>query len=334
MISTISPRNKTPWREVRGPCPICRHHHWCRVSPGGALVACRRQENGAIKRLDYSDGPAYLHAVAGNRTYTAPPLPTAQAGAPRAPDACLARLYHALLADHELCLRHNHRKHLHQRGLTAADLQRAGYRSLPGSCRAGVLRRLRERLPDGLLLGVPGVIAKDGPRGRYLTLAGSAGLLIPVRNAAGHLVGLVVRPDDPDDGGKYRWLSSARHGGPSPGARVHVPAGVRAARSVKVVEGTLKSDVVFALSGEAVIGLPGPFVTPEALAALHALGARQALLALDADARTNPTVARAQAEGLAKLNAAGFEGGLIRWERSLGKGLDDALLARRRKEAV
>jgi DNA primase len=102
---------------------------------------------------------------------------------------------------------------------------------------------------------------------------------------------------------------------------------------VILTEGALKSTVAFALCGKAIIGMPGPFVTNEAIATLRALGAREALLALDADVRTNPNVARAQLQGLARLKAAGLETGLIRWEPSLGKGLDDALLtARRRKE--
>ena len=58
---------------------------------------------------------------------------------------------------------------------------------------------------------------------RWWSLAGAAGLLIPVRNLDGHIVALKVRADVPGDGPKYTTISSAKHGGPSPGAQVHVP---------------------------------------------------------------------------------------------------------------
>jgi hypothetical protein len=240
-----------------------------------------------------------------------------------AADEDLDRVYRALFA--RLQLSDRHRAHLLGRGLTAADLARAHYRTLPGAYRGGIVRALRDVFPDSLLLAVPGIVVRDGPHGRYLTLAGVPGILIPVRGAAGHVVGLIVRPDAPGHGGKYRWLSSRGSGGPSSGWRVHVPAGVQPARRAVLVEGTLKADVVAALSGRAIIGLPGSHVTAEALATLRSLGVVEALLALDADAATNPHVARAQLDGLRRLKAAGFVEGLVRWGPTLGKGLDDAL---------
>src|SRR5581483_3122174 len=118
------------------------------------------------------------------------------------------------------------------------------------------------------------------------------------------VVALVVRPDEPGEGGKYRWLSSRGSGGPSPGWRVHVPAGVRPAGRVTLTEGCLKATVAHSLSGKAIIGMPGPHVTDEAVGVLRELGAEQALLALDMDTLTNPHVARAQVDGLRKLQAA------------------------------
>jgi hypothetical protein len=184
---------------------------------------------------------------------------------------------------------------------------------------------------DELLLAVPGIIVRDGKYGEYLTLAGRAGLLIPIRSAAGLVVGLVVRPDEPGEGGKYRWLSSRDYGGPSSGWRVHVPAGVVARDRVVVVEGSLKADVCVALApGRSIIGLPGCQVTVEAIDTLRALGAKEALLALDADTMANLHVADAQLRGLRLLEQSGFAFGLIRWDAKLGKGIDDLLLTLRR----
>jgi hypothetical protein len=242
----------------------------------------------------------------------------------------LDRVYRALLATQELRLLRHHREHLFARGLGAEDLDRDGYRSLPPGCRAAIVRRLRERFEDALLLATPGIIVKDGSHGRYATLAGQPGILIPVHAATNKIVGLVVRPDVPGDGGKYRWLSSAHGCGPSPGARVHVPSAVKPSPSVRLVEGTLKANVARALSGEPVIGLPGAHITNEAIGTLRELGAGEALLALDTDTRTNQHIARAQIEGLARLKATGFDYGIVRWDPGLGKGYDDMLLALRR----
>ena len=331
MISDISQvynaRGGERWREIRGPCPTCGHRGWCRVSPDGAAVACRRQEYGG-RAITYRDGSvAWLHRLDG-KLRTSEVLPSPKPDAPRGDDADLDRVYRALLA--RLHLHQRHRQQLEARGLSEVDIRRASYRTLPSGCRAGVLRHLRELFPDDLLLSVPGVIARDGPHGRYLTLSGRPGLLIPCRSVAGHIVGLVVRPDDPGDGGKYRWASS-RPDGPSPGARIHVPAGVLPGGRVVIVEGILKSDVSFCLSRRTVIGLPGCWLTNEAINTLQALQASEVLLAFDRDVANNPHVAEAQRAGLERLKASGFAEGLLRWPDALGKGLDDALWCWRQK---
>ena len=59
-------------------------------------------------------------------------------------------------------------------------------------------------------------------------------------------------------GGKYLYVSSAKHGGPGPGAPAHLPYGSTApAAIVRVTEGALKADVAQALSGLPTSGLPG-----------------------------------------------------------------------------
>jgi len=292
---------KASWQEVRGRCPICHSHGWCRVSPDGAMVACRRYDRGAIRRLDYPDGPAWLHADGGRRSCSdaRPSQAKPKPGTPVAPDDQLDRVYRAMLACPELQLADAHRGQLFARGLVEADIVRNSYRSLPAASRGGILRKLRDHFTDALLLTTPGVYVRDGRFGRYLTLAGAPGLLTPVRSVAGHIIGLLVRPDEALPGKKYLWLSSEKHGGPSPGARVHVPAGVGTCERAAIVEGVLKADVAHALSGRPVIGLPGCHVSSEAIATLRALGVREALLALDADVRENPHVARAPNRGAA-----------------------------------
>ena len=63
--------------------------------------------------------------------------------------------------------------------------------------------------------------------------------------------------------------------------------------------------------------------------AAHAWGAPVVAVAFDADAATNPDVARHLRALLATLGAEGFDARLWRWDPAEGKGLDDVLLARR-----
>jgi hypothetical protein len=99
-----------------------------------------------------------------------------------------------------------------------------------------------------------------------------------------------------------------------------------------VTEGALKADVAaFLAPGRSIIGLPGCWVTAETIDTLRTLKALEALLAIDADAIKNPAVAQAQLDGLRMVNAAGFNGGLLRWDAKLGKGLDDMLLTLRQQ---
>ena len=346
---------KSCWHEAF-PCPVCGRRGWCRISPDGSAVACRRQEYGALRTITYRDGSqswlhrigdgsqSWLHRIGdGSSSAFVAPVPP-RPGIPRAADADLDRVYRALLS--RLRLVTLHRQQLQARGLTSADIDRAGYRSLPAACRAGIVRPLRDLFADEVLLSIPGLVCRQGPHGAYLTVAGLPGLLVPVRSAAGHIVGLVVRPDDPGEGkGKYRWLSSRWAGGPSPGSRVHVPVGVKPGGCVALTEGMLKADVACALAAriraagddlpfDGVLGLPGPHVNAEAIAALRALEATAVLLTLDADTTTNRHVAQAQCAGLERLKEAGFAKERLRWTLEEGKGLDDVLLGWTREEAT
>lgn len=306
-------------------CPVCGRPDWCLIAPDGSAAICAR-----IESEHRSGNAGWLHRLSEPATRRPRPASDRPPQGTRAADADLDRVYRAVLV--ELTLTDRHRQQLVQRGLTDPDLARAGYRSLPSGCRAGIARRLRDVFPDELLLTVPGIIDRDGPHGRYLTLGGAPGLIIPIRTVGGLIVGLVVRPDEPGDGGKYRWISSTPSG-PSPTARVHIPASSEPRQRVIVTEGSLKADIASALApGRTIIGLPGPHVTDEAIAVLRALGAREALLALDSDAATNPHVARAQLDGLLRLRAEGFVEGRVKWAPELGKGLDDLLATLRRRQ--
>src|SRR5262249_13133922 len=149
-----------------------------------------------------------------------------------------------------------HRLNLRQRGLSDALIDRNGYRLLEVRGRARLVGELGERFGP-TLFRVPGFITKQGASDRYATLAGAAGMLIPVRDLQGRIVALKIRRDEADQGPRYLALSSRKYNGPGPGSPVHVPLGIAApAEIVRLTEGELKADVALALSGLPTIAAP------------------------------------------------------------------------------
>ncbi len=325
------------WTETTAarPCAVCGKAGWCGVSADGAWAKCMRVAAGAYKtKTDKNGAEYYLHRLDGAAPPPPAPPPPAFGPAPDRADAdTLHRVYSALLA--RLQLSEAHLDNLRGRGLTDDEIGRRGYKSLPVHGRAALARALREQFGDSVL-SIPGFIVKTGAGAKpYVTLAGAAGMLVPVRDAVGHVVALLSRRDEAAVSGKYSYLSSVKCGGPGPGAPVHVPLGVAApAEIVRVTEGALKSDLALALSGLPTIGLPGVAAWRPALPMLRELGARTVRLAYDMDAQDKPAVARPLAALAEALAAAGFAVELERWEMADGKGIDDLLAAGKTPEVL
>jgi hypothetical protein len=227
----------------------------------------------------------------------APPGPATPRAAVAGP-VLTHRAYELLLA--QLPLEDGHREDLRRRGLTDPEVDRRGYRSLRNACRGRAAGAVHRQLGDAVL-GVPGFV-----RGRFgVTLDGaSTGLLVPVRDVHGRIQALKVRrAGEP----KYVYVTGG-DGGTSPGAPVHVPLGVLApAPIVRIVEGELKGDVVFALDGTPTVGVPGVALWRPALSVLRALCASTVILAYDApDVHTKPPVFLQMEELWQALRADGF----------------------------
>jgi hypothetical protein len=307
------------------PCPVCRRTSWCARTADGTVAACRRVEVGAWRsKIDRAGCPVYLHRLADGRLQAAS-LPRIPSRHPQraAPDV-LHAVYGDLLAS--LNLSRHHRDALRSRGLNDVEIDRRFYRTLPSLGRSRVVHTLHDRFGDRVL-GVPGVVAREGDGRRYLTIAGPAGLLVPCRDLTGQVVAIKVRRDDPvGDRPKYVYLSSRRDGGPGPGAPVHVPLGISpGCHTVRVTEGEPKADATFALSGLPTISVPGVSTWRPALPVLRRLGACVVRLAFDADANHNPHVASALAACARAVTAAGFRLELEVWDIGDGKGIDDLL---------
>jgi|RhiMetdeSRZDD1v2_1073273.scaffolds.fasta_scaffold50267_6 hypothetical protein len=310
------------------PCPICGKPDWCRVSTDGGWAICRRVDTGSgIHKQDKGGAEYWLYRLDGGSlqprqaiVFPAPLKPAC------ADTSTLDRIYRALLD--VLPLAQSHRQALRQWGLADAEMLRRQYRTFPLAGRAALAKHLVEQLGADLCVQVPGFYVAEQDGRRWWSLAGAAGLLIPVRNLDGHIVALKVRADVPGDGPKYSTVSSTKHSGPSPGAPAHAPlyAGARG-NTVRLTEGELKADLATALSGLLTISVPGVAMWRKALPVLHDLQAPQVLLAFDADWPINPQVTHALGQAAFALGTAGYEVQAENWDPALGKGIDDLLAA-------
>ena len=199
------------------PCVICGHSDWCAVSTDGGFAVCRRTErDGAISRVDRAGMPYWLYRLHGDATprQAVPVSPEPTHGGRAAPPV-LHRIYSSLLQ--ALTLSPTHLDALRQRGLDDTEIVRRRYSTLPLRGRAALARRLVDQYGEAVCGTVPGFYVAEHASRRWWSLAGAAGLLIPVRNLDGHIACLKVRADDHGAGPKYTTISSAKHGGPSPG---------------------------------------------------------------------------------------------------------------------
>lgn len=199
------------WKEVNraDPCPVCNHASWCRRSPDGDVVACRRQERGAYKVKTYRDSShAYIHYLGnglppGNsrpRNLTGPSqqssnrVQTSPAEEPSCASAEIRHRAYGLLLQH-LELSDKHMNALRRRGLTDDDIEAGQYRSLPEDTGA-VATQLLARLSAETFQMIPGFLC----HGETSRIAGPAGLLVPVRNCDGRIIAIKVRRDEARDG--------------------------------------------------------------------------------------------------------------------------------------
>lgn len=262
----------------------------CRI--GGLTV------HEALVRMDNDTPPQRTARPPGRRA--AAPASASQAARHRAYEALMAA--ERLLPQHSAMLR--------QRGFSGDAIRRLGYRSHQGG-----------EAPQGTFSGIPGFFVRQG---RW-HVVGPEGLLIPVRNAEGLIIGCQVRASNPRSG-KYRWLSSAclPHG-TSSGSPCHVAH--KGGQVVWVTEGPLKADLSAELLGETVLGVAGVTTWKHALPIIDQLEPREVILAFDRDERTQASeaVERSTRDMIQALSRREIDVSVASWRGA--KGLDDALVA-------
>lgn len=253
------------------------------------------------------------------------------------------RIYRAILT--KLPLRKASFVKLRERGLTDQAIESRQYRTMHGlwatnfavalekALSAKQLKGLESQTWDDLTRLIPGLIRDEHGRAR---LAAPDGIIVPVRNVDGLIIALKVRREHPGDGPKYLYCSASRtqreaaagkgYSLPKAEAAVHVPLGTPSrAEIVRVTEGELKADIATERSGVPTISIPGVTMWERALPVLHKLKAKRVIVALDADHKENPAVAKAVIGLARQCQLDGFDVALEVWDSEHGKGIDDLL---------
>jgi DNA primase len=274
-------------------------------------------------------------------------------------DEVAGSAYEALLGHLDLSPQHG--EQMKKRGIAFEEALDLGYRTLPVD-REMRIRLCEELLSDGYdLRGVPGFFQlpreADADAGRWC-VGGTAlgrreirdrnsgrvwrveGLLVPTCDELGRIVRLKLRNDPPSEGApdwvvdmwpaKYMALSSKdRPGGAGAGIRLHYvgPAdGGNFARALWVTEGEIKADIASMMLAARVVGVPGVGQCPElVIEAMRRGRYHRLLVAMDSEAKEYVQLAMARLCRLA--TQAGFEPLVVVWNGSIGKGIDDLLVA-------
>jgi len=226
-------------------------------------------------------------------------------------------------------LEKRHGEQLLSRGCAKQEIKSWNCGTLPLRDRPGLAKQCHGGTPDDLI-GVPGFYIADGRYGKYWTVVGSPGILIPCRGPDGKIRGIRIRPDAQGEGGKYRWLSSGdREGGASSGVHCHVARPQHVTDpAIWVTEGEIKANVSAERLGAVVVSIPGVTSWATALPDIAQLlpGGAKVVAALDSDWRKNPRVLAALWQTAQACTALEYDVEVATWEPTY-KGLDDLLVA-------
>ena len=225
--------------------------------------------------------------------------------------------YSALLS--MLSLAPDHKQNLLDRGLSEKAIIENGYGTTPIVGGKNIAKLLLES--GRQIEGVPGFY-KDSS-GTWTFIECKRGILIPVRDQNGRIQGIQVRRDNIEKR-KYRWISSAGiDSGKGAESWVHLAGPVR--ERIILSEGPLKADVVFHLTGQTVVAVPGVNSLKhleKALMDLTQLGVVQIMTAFDMDFIRNPHVQNGYAELVSLLGRLNIQFGTYLWQPEFN-GLDD-----------
>lgn len=302
------------WLRVnkQNPCQICGKPDWCLISDDGKAAICARIES---DKPAGNKGAGWLHQL-DNNIPLPPQRPRTEAKqSPRAMSDVLHTAYESLLS--KLTLSAPHRDNLHNRGLTDAEINRLGYKTLPATGRHDVVKNLQSKGIE--LAGIPGFWLDVN----QWQLAGAVGIVIPVRDTNKRIIGLQIRCDQVRDA-RYKWLSTKNYPeGCSPGAPIHV-TGVLSQGEIWITEGALKADIAALKLGRLVLAVAGVGNWVGVIPVLRELKPSRVIIAFDMDKNINHAV-RLHTEALIMCL---LKGGIRTFEADWNqeaKGIDDFL---------
>jgi hypothetical protein len=307
-------------------CPICGHQDWCMVSDDGKLTLCQRISNNHPNKKG-----GWWHSLESEISYNKEEF-SQRSSHQKADENILDLIYKKMFE--LLPLSNIHRHHLLSRWLTAREITKHGYATLPINGRYQVAKKLLTFFNDDILSRTPGFYLKEGDFGAFYTIAGGTGFMIPVKNINQKYIGVQVRVDQPTKNTKYIWLSSdGKKSGTSSGNPCHVayPEGIKNT-DIWVTEGPLKANVIASRMGCISIAVPGIAhwnEVPSLIKALRNLWNIQGrnIIAYDADYKTKSWV-KAHAEALGKaMKEQSLNPIFAIWDLKIGKGIDDVILS-------
>ena len=193
MISTTENKPKGINSSKRNPCPICKDTHGCKISDN--LVMCLRGDrNWSVPGWKYlkslKGGMGGLFGVDSGERQEYRPEPETKAKPSNITPLTDEQLNNeAVKILKQLGLTSKHREQLRGRGLTDAQIDSIGFKSV-------------DRYQEFNLISISPNFPGMGDKG---TLANSgSGILIPIRNIKGLIIGFQLARDDRNP--KYQWL--------------------------------------------------------------------------------------------------------------------------------
>lgn len=242
MISTDTLKGKAIASSKRNPCPICEKTHGCKISDN--LVMCLRGDRNwsipgwrYLKPLGGFMGGLFGADSGERREYRPEPKPAKPLNITPLTDKQLNNEAVKILK--QLGLSTKHREQLRGRGLTDEQIDQRGFKSV-------------DRYQEFNLIPINPNFPGMGDRG---TLANSgSGILIPIRNIKGLIIGFQIARDDREP--KYQWLLGSgerRVSGELPLQFLKL----NDSNTLDIAEGTLKPPVAAHLHNINVLGAGG-----------------------------------------------------------------------------
>lgn len=319
-MTTIAPSRTTINASKANRCPICNHPDWCKIAKDDTYVICQRVDSDSPANF----GGGWYHRIGERepKRQLAPLRKQKPTVSKVAETDTLHRVYSWLLK--QCPVNESARAYLAGRGLNPDHF---------GSMAAGTKEHSRVwngPNPEG----VPGFFRKGGEWHVRIM----SGILIPMHNIEGKIVGMQVRIER--DGKKgYYWMASNpdatfgqtkfkpfADGGTVAVIQPHV-INPKKNGTLIITEGPIKAAIIAKFYPEAtILGVPGVSNWRGALPIILKLEPKKVISAFDMDRLKNNAV---------EHNLAQMEQELIRWEFTTEraswnpdfKGMDDALIA-------